>query len=47
MAISRGDLAIFIHRPVSAWLLFTGLVVLVVAVLPSIRTRREQVFVEE
>jgi putative tricarboxylic transport membrane protein len=47
LAISRGDLAIFIHRPVSAWLLFTGLVVLVVAVLPSIRTRREQVFVEE
>ena len=47
LAISRGDLAVFIHRPVSAWLLLTGLVVLVVAVLPSIRTRREQVFVEE
>ena len=47
LAISRGDLAIFIHRPVSAWLLLTGLVVLLVAVVPSIRSRREQVFVEE
>jgi putative tricarboxylic transport membrane protein len=47
LAISRGDLSIFLRRPVSAWLLFTGLVVLLVAVLPSIRTRREQVFVEE
>jgi len=47
LAISRGDLSIFIHRPVSAWLLFTGLVVLVVAVLPSIRSRREEAFAEE
>jgi putative tricarboxylic transport membrane protein len=47
LAISRGDLAIFIHRPVSAWLLVTGLIVLVVAVLPTIRTRRDEVFVEE
>jgi putative tricarboxylic transport membrane protein len=47
LAIYRGDLTIFLTRPVSAWLLFTGLVVLVVAVLPSIRTRREQVFVED
>ncbi|RPH66452.1 MAG: tripartite tricarboxylate transporter permease [Myxococcaceae bacterium] len=46
LAISRGDLAIFLHRPVSAWLLFTALVVVVVAVLPTIRTRREEVFVE-
>ena len=46
LAISRGDLGIFIHRPVSAWLLFTAVVVLVMAVLPSIRTRREEVFVE-
>jgi putative tricarboxylic transport membrane protein len=46
LALSRGDLAVFVQRPVSAWLLLTGLVVLVVAVLPSIRTRREEVFVE-
>src|SRR5512133_105390 len=46
LAISRGDLSIFVHRPVSAWLLFTALVVLVVALLPSIRTRLEEVFVE-
>ncbi|HZX41695.1 MAG TPA: tripartite tricarboxylate transporter permease, partial [Myxococcaceae bacterium] len=46
LAISRGDLAIFVTRPVSAWLLLTGLIVLVVAVLPNIRSRREEVFVE-
>jgi putative tricarboxylic transport membrane protein len=46
LAISRGDLGIFIHRPVSAWLLFTGVIVLLLAVLPAIRTRREEVFVE-
>jgi putative tricarboxylic transport membrane protein len=46
LAISRGDLGIFIHRPVSAWLLFTAVIVLVMAVLPSIRTRRQEVFVE-
>ena len=46
LAISRGDLGVFIHRPVSAWLLFTGVIVLVLAVLPTVRTRREEVFVE-
>lgn len=46
LAISRGDLSIFLHRPVSAWLLFTAVVVVVVAVLPTVRTRREEVFVE-
>ncbi len=46
LAISRGDLTVFVTRPVSAWLLFTGLIVLVVAVLPNIRARREEVFVE-
>jgi Uncharacterized protein conserved in bacteria len=46
LAISRGDLSIFLTRPVSAWLLLTGLIVLVVAVLPNIRARREEVFIE-
>ncbi|HUM13488.1 MAG TPA: tripartite tricarboxylate transporter permease [Myxococcaceae bacterium] len=46
LAISRGDLTVFVTRPVSAWLLLTGLIVLVVAVLPGIRARREEVFVE-
>ena len=45
LAISRGRPGDFIHRPVSAWLLFTGAGRLVVAVLPTIRTRREEVFV--
>jgi putative tricarboxylic transport membrane protein len=46
LALSRGDLMVFLQRPVSAGLLATGLVVLLVAVLPSIRARREEVFTE-
>ncbi len=46
LAIGRGDLLIFLHRPVSAALLAVGLLVLVVAVLPAIRRGREEVFTE-
>jgi putative tricarboxylic transport membrane protein len=46
LAISRGSLLVFLQRPVSAAMLAIGLVVLVVAILPSIRARREEVFTE-
>jgi putative tricarboxylic transport membrane protein len=47
MIISRGDPMIFVERPVSAVLLAIAVVALVVAVLPAIRQKREEVFVEE
>ncbi|HET8540889.1 MAG TPA: tripartite tricarboxylate transporter permease [Anaeromyxobacter sp.] len=46
LALSRGSLATFVHRPISAGLLATAVVVLALAVLPSIRRRREEVFSE-
>jgi putative tricarboxylic transport membrane protein len=44
LAISRGELATFVERPVSAGLLAVAVLVLAVALLPNIRRRREEVF---
>jgi putative tricarboxylic transport membrane protein len=46
LAIARGDLGTFVERPVSAGLLAVAVLVLVVAVAPSVRRRREEVFLE-
>jgi putative tricarboxylic transport membrane protein len=46
MLISRGDVSVFVTRPVSAGLLALALLLLVAALLPIVRRRREQVFVE-
>ena len=46
LAISRGSLATFVERPVSAGLLAVAVVVLAVALLPFVRRRREEVFAE-
>jgi putative tricarboxylic transport membrane protein len=47
MIISRGDPMVFIERPISATLLGLALFAVVLAVLPSIRKKRSEVFVEE
>jgi putative tricarboxylic transport membrane protein len=47
MIISRGDPTVFITRPISATLLGLALLAVIVAVLPSIRKKRKEVFVEE
>src|SRR5690606_34546211 len=47
MIISRGDPTVFITRPISATLLALALIAVVIAVLPSIRRKRDEVFVEE
>jgi putative tricarboxylic transport membrane protein len=46
MLIARGDATVFVTRPISAALIFTSVFLLVIAVLPVIRKRREEVFVE-
>ena len=46
LAISRGSLGTFLERPVSAGLLAVGALVLAIAVFPTVRRRREQVFAE-
>ncbi len=47
MILSRGDPSTFVTRPISATLLFIAVIVLVVVFLPSVRTRRDEVFQEE
>jgi len=47
MLIARGDASIFITRPISAGLLLVALILLIIAVLPMMRKRRDEVFVEE
>jgi putative tricarboxylic transport membrane protein len=47
LIISRGSLETFIDRPISAGLLAVAAILLVIALLPSIRKGREEVFVED
>ena len=47
LIISRGDPSVFVTRPLSAALLALAAVALTVAVLPSVRQKREAVFEEE
>jgi putative tricarboxylic transport membrane protein len=47
LIISRGDPSVFLTRPISASLLALTVAALVVAALPAIRRRREEVFTED
>jgi TctA family transporter len=46
MRYSQGDPTVFIERPLSATLLGLAAVLMVVAVLPAVRKKREVVFTE-
>jgi putative tricarboxylic transport membrane protein len=46
MLIARGDPSVFLTRPISAGLLAIALGLLILAILPTIRKRRDEVFVE-
>ncbi len=46
LALSRGELATFVHRPISAGLLAAAALVLALAIFPTVRRRREEVFSE-
>jgi putative tricarboxylic transport membrane protein len=46
MLIARGDATVFFTRPVSAVLLAVAALLVVLAVLPTVRRRREEVFTE-
>jgi putative tricarboxylic transport membrane protein len=46
MLIGRGDATVFITRPISATLLAISVFLLVLAVLPMMRKKRDEVFVE-
>jgi putative tricarboxylic transport membrane protein len=46
MLIARGDWTVFLTRPISGALIALSTILLVIAVLPMIRKRRDEVFVE-
>jgi putative tricarboxylic transport membrane protein len=47
LIISQGDPTVFLTRPLSLTLLLLAAIALVVAVLPTVRKKREVVFEEE
>ncbi len=47
LIISRGDPMTFIERPISAGLLAVAVIAIVASLLPAIRRKRDEVFVEE
>jgi len=47
MLLSRGDWSVFVTRPLSASLLAMAVLLLVIVMLPSIKSKREEAFVEE
>ena len=46
MLLARGDATVFATRPISAVLMSISIILLVLAILPMIRKRRDEVFVE-
>ena len=46
MLIARGDWTVFVTRPISGSLIAVATILLVISVLPMIRRRRDEVFVE-
>jgi putative tricarboxylic transport membrane protein len=46
MLIARGDWTVFFTRPISGVLLGIAIFLLIVAAMPKIRKRRDEVFVE-
>ena len=47
LLLSRGDWSVFVSRPISAGLLAGAVALLLIVLLPSIRSKREEAFVEE
>jgi TctA family transporter len=47
LLLSRGDWTVFGTRPISAGLLAAAALLLVIVLLPSIKNKREEAFVEE
>jgi TctA family transporter len=47
LLLSRGDWSVFVTRPLSASLLAVAAVLLIVVLLPSVKSKREEAFVED
>jgi TctA family transporter len=47
LLLSRGDWSVFVLRPLSAGLLGAALVLMALVLLPAVKSRRKEAFVEE
>jgi TctA family transporter len=47
LLLSRGDWLTFVTRPLSAGLLAAAVLLLIIVLLPSVKSKREEAFVEE
>ncbi|MDO4705998.1 MAG: tripartite tricarboxylate transporter permease [Comamonadaceae bacterium] len=47
LLLSRGDWSVLVTRPISAGLLITAAVLLVIVLMPAVRSKREEAFVED
>jgi len=47
LLLSRGDASVFVTRPLSAGLLAAAVLLLVVVLMPSVKSKREEAFVED
>ena len=46
LLLSRGDWSVFVTRPISAGLLVAAALLVVIVLLPAVKTKREEAFVE-
>ena len=47
LLLSRGDWSVFVTRPLSASLLAVAAILVVIVLLPAVKNKREEAFVEE
>jgi len=47
LLLSRGDWSVFVTRPLSAGLLLAAVLLLLLVLLPSVKRKREEAFVED
>ncbi|WP_295857240.1 tripartite tricarboxylate transporter permease [uncultured Xylophilus sp.] len=47
LLLSRGDWVVFVSRPISAGLLAAAVLLLVIVLLPAVKSKREEAFVED
>ncbi len=47
LLLSRGDWSVFVTRPLSAGLLIAAAILVIIVLLPSVKSKREEAFVEE
>ena len=47
LLLSRGDWSVFVTRPISAGLLAAAVLLLIIVLLPAVKNKREEAFVEE